>query len=88
MAMILFDEGKKVGEISDWKVTSLAPVYKNVLGKEILSTKGMDECTFTSPKPVTKKSKLTIKDGAKEIALDLKSVKGGTFITATIIQRM
>jgi hypothetical protein len=85
MAMILFDEGKKVGEISDWNLIVQPPVYKNILGKEVLSSPSKQECTFTSPKPVTRKSKLTIKeDGKKDIALELKSVKGGTLITAVI----
>lgn len=88
MAFILYDHGKKVGEISDWTVASLEPVYKNVLGKVILSVPANNECTFVSPKPVNRKSKLTvIQDGKREFILQLRNVKGGTFITALIVSQ-
>ena len=85
MAMILFDAGKKIGEISDWSVATLEPVYKNVLGKTVLSTPANDECTFVSPKPVNRKSDLVIiENGTHEIKLRLVKVTGGTNIIAKI----
>lgn len=88
MAYVLFDHGKKIGEISDWVVASHEPVYKNVLGKVVLSTPGNNECSFVSPKPVNRKSQLTvIQDGKLEYSLQLKVVKGATFVTALIISQ-
>ncbi len=86
MAYILFDHGKKVGEISDWVVEAREPVYKNVLGKVVLSVPANNECTFVSPKPVNRKSQLVVvQDGQCEYALQLKGVKGGTFVNALIV---
>ena len=83
--LILFDHGKRLGEISEWAVAALPPVYKNVLGKTVLSTPANDECTFVSPKPVNRKSQLTIiEDGRWQITLRLVMVKGGTLVTAKI----
>ena len=88
MAYILFENGKKVGEISDWAVASQEPVYKNVLGKVVLSVPANNECSFVSPKPVNRKSKLiVIKDGVREFNLQVKTVKGATFVTAKIISQ-
>ena len=88
MAYILFDQGKRIGEISDWKVAAVPATYKNVLGKSFLSVPANDECTFISPKPVNRKSQLVvIEDGKWEIALQLKNVKGGTEVTAKILSR-
>ena len=87
MAYILFADGKKIGEISDWDVALQEPVYKNVLGKIVLSVPANDECTFVSPKPVNRKSKMTvIQDGKKEFILQIKAVKGATFVTAKIVE--
>ncbi len=86
MAYILFDDGKKVGEISDWSVATNEPVYKNVLGKIVLSVPANKECTFVSPKPVKRKSQLVVvQEGLRRITLQIKSVKGATFVTALII---
>lgn len=86
MAYILFDQGKKIGEISDWTVIVHEPTYKNVLGKIILSTPANNECSFVSPKPVNRKSQLiVIQDGKKEFVLQVKAVKGGTFVSALIV---
>ncbi len=88
MAHILFDQGKKLGEISEWVVVTQPPAYKNVLGKTVLLTPANDECTFVSPKPVNRKSKLTIiEDEKRELTLQLKMVKGGTSITAKILSQ-
>jgi hypothetical protein len=85
MPFTLYDHGKKLGEILDWAVSSLPPVYKNVLGKTVLSVPANNECTFTSPKPVNRKSQLTvIEDGTWEYELRLVSVKGATGVTAKI----
>ncbi|MEQ1722616.1 MAG: hypothetical protein ABL930_05535 [Pseudobdellovibrio sp.] len=89
MAYILFDHGKKVGEITDWVVAANEPVYKNVLGKTVLSTPANNECSFVCPKPVNrKKSKLTvIQDGIIEFSLQINTVKGATFVTALIVSK-
>jgi hypothetical protein len=76
MPYILFDHGKKIGEISDWTVEAREPVYKNVLGKTVLSTPANNECSFVCPKPVNrKKSQLTVvQDGKLEFTLQIKTV--------------
>lgn len=88
MAYILYDQGKKIGEISGWVMTSFEPTYKNVLGKTILAAAAKSECTFVSPKPVNRKSKLVvIQDGKQELTLQVKAVKGATFVTAVIVSQ-
>ena len=88
MAFTLFDNGKKIGEISDWAVASQESTYKNVLGKIVLSTPANNECSFVSPKPVTRKSQLTvIEDGKLEFTLKIKAVKGATHVTALIVSQ-
>ena len=88
MAFILFDSGKKIGEISDWVVASHEPIFKNVLGKIVLSVPANNECTFVSPKPVNRRSQLTvIEEGKLEFTLQIKSVKGATFVTALIVSK-
>lgn len=88
MAYILFDHGKKVGEISEWVVAVHEPTYKNVLGKIVLSVPANNECTFVSPKPVNRRSELVvIQDGKREFKLRLKGVKGATFVTAIIVSQ-
>lgn len=86
MAHILFDQGKKLGEVSDWKLMPYEPVYKEVLGKHVLMPATNDVCSFVTPKPVSRKTQLTvIEDQSKELVLQIKSVKGMTvtaFITA------
>ncbi len=85
---ILFDQGKKLGEISDWTVQALPPVYKNVLGKTVLSTPANNECRFVSPKPVKRKSILSIiEDGKWEYLLQIVSVKEATLVTAKILEK-
>lgn len=85
MAHILFDQGKKIGEISDWTVVSHKPTYKNVLGKMFLSAAATTECSFISPKPVNRKSQLTVIEDSKiEFTLQVKAVKGATRVTALI----
>lgn len=87
MPHILFENGKKLGEISEWKLNPYEPVYKDVLGKMILSPERPDECTFVVPKPVSRKSKLTlIEDQKQELVLEVKSVKGMT-VKASIVSR-
>ena len=89
MAYILYDHGKKVGEISEWVFEAHEPVYKNVLGKIVLSTPANNICTFVSPKPVNRKSQLVvIRDGTQEFNLQLIAVKGSVFVTAKIISLM
>lgn len=88
MAHILFDHGKKIGEVSSWTNSTLPPAYKNVLGKTVLLAPANDECTFISPKPLNRKSQLTvIQDGKVELLLQLKSIKDGTVVVAKILKK-
>jgi hypothetical protein len=88
MAYILFENGKKIGEISDWAVSAHEPVYKNVLGKVVLSVPANNECSFVSPKPVSRKSELVVLENGKlQMTLQVKAVKGATFVTALIISQ-
>lgn len=87
MSYILFDQGKKLGEVSDWKLTLSEPVYKNVLGKNVLMPATNDLCSFVTPKPVSRKTQLKIiENHQQEFTLQIKSVKGMT-VTAFIISR-
>ncbi|MEK7355046.1 MAG: hypothetical protein AAB250_01255 [Bdellovibrionota bacterium] len=83
--MTLFEDGKKIGEISEWKRVERFPEKKTVLGKEIVTKKPKDQCHFVSPKPVSWKKRLWIiaDDGTKLTLTDVK-VKGATTVTATI----
>lgn len=86
MGHILYADGKRVGEITGWTVIPDVPVYKNILGKIVLSAPKNDECTFVSPKPINRKAKLTvIQDGSKHFDLEIRSVKGSTNVTAGIL---
>lgn len=87
MKHILYDQGKKLGEISEWKLTPYAPVYKDILGKMALMPATKDMCSFVTPKPVSRKTQLTIiEDQKQKLVLEIKSVKGMT-VTASIISR-
>ena len=87
MAYILFEKGKKIGEISDWILNLRPAEIKNVLGKEVLMPKPKDQCTFTSPKPIPKRSDLIlIFDRKVEYILKVTFVRGGTFVTADILE--
>lgn len=86
MDHVLYDQGKKLGEVSEWKLIPYEPVYKDVLGKNVLMPATHDLCSFVTPKPVSRKTQLTIlEDKRRELVLQIKSVKGMTvtaFITA------
>ena len=87
MTHILFDQGKKLGEVSEWKLTPYEPVYKNILGKLVLMPVTSDVCSFVTPKPVSRKTQLTIiEDRNLDLVLQIKSVKGMT-VTASIVSR-
>ena len=88
MAYILFDHGKKLGEIENWQVTTYEPTYKNVLGKMVLAAAQKDECTFVSPKPVNRRSELVVvENGKREFTLQVKSVKGTTVLASILSQK-
>ncbi len=88
MACILFEAGKKIGQISEWVLIERPAQVKNVLGKEVLMPKPKDQCTFTSPKPIPKRSDLIlICDHKLEYILKVTYVRGGTFVTADIIEQ-
>ena len=87
MSHLLFDQGKKIGVVSEWKLTPYEPVYKNVLGKNVLMPATPDVCSFVTPKPVSRKTQLTIVEDQKiELVLQIKSVKG-MMVTALIIEK-
>jgi hypothetical protein len=87
MSHILFDQGKKLGAVSEWKLTPYEPVYKNVLGKNVLMPATPDVCSFVTPKPVSRKTQLMIiEDQKNELVLQIKSVKGMT-VTALITEK-
>jgi hypothetical protein len=91
MGLVLFENGKRVGEITDWVITPYVPVYKNVLGKKVLSGSGnnKDECSFVSPKPVRRTSQLSVReDDLREFILKVKTVKGGVHIVAEIFSEI
>ena len=84
---ILFENGKKIGEISDWSLTEREAEKRMVLGKEILMPKPKDQCVFSSPKPVNRKSELVvIEDGKLRYRLENAKVKDGTLVTATVAE--
>jgi hypothetical protein len=88
MAYILFENGKKVGEIADWTVTELPAPTRMVLGKLVTLPKPKDQCTFVSPKPIHRKSVLKIiKDNNTEILVQSTSIKGGTVIVGDILEQ-
>lgn len=87
MSHVLFDKGNKIGEVSEWKFMPSEPVYKEVLGKNVLMPATHDTCSFVTPKPVSRKTQLTIvEDKKNELVLQIKSVKGMT-VTAFITER-
>lgn len=83
--MTLFEDGKRVGEISDWQRTERFAEKRMVLGKEIMMKKPKDQCTFVSPKPVNWRKRLWLiaDDGTKLMLSDVQ-VKGVTSVTASI----
>jgi len=88
MTYILFSDGVRIGEISEWALTERAAEKKFVLGKEILTHKPNDQCKFVSPKPVKWKSKMwLISSGKEKLVLADLDVRHGTMITATISER-
>jgi hypothetical protein len=88
VAYILYENGKKIGEISEWAVEAHQPVYKDVLGKKVLSVPKNNQCTFVSPKPINRKSQLTvIHDGRYEFILKINKVTGATFVSALIVSQ-
>ena len=87
MTHVLYDQGKKIGEVSEWKLTPYEPVYKDILGKLVLMPVTNDVCSFKTPKPVSRKTQLTILEDHKiELVLQIKSVKSMT-VTALIVAR-
>ena len=89
MARLLYEDGKKIGEITDWSVRNEPATYKTFLGKTALMTPANDECSFTSPKPVNRKSKLTVlEDSSLRYVLEVLKVVGGTVITAKIKEKI
>lgn len=85
---VLFEKGKMIGEVSDWILTERSAEVKNILGKEVLMPKPKDQCSFTSPKPIPRKSDLiVIYDRKIEFVLKITNVRGGTFVTADILKK-
>ena len=85
MPLVLFADGKKVGEISEWKLNERAAEKRMVLGKEILMPKPNDQCQFVSPKPVNRRNELiVVGDDKSRFVLSEIRVTGGTQVTATV----
>jgi hypothetical protein len=85
MARILYDGTTKIGEIEDWTKREEPATYKTFLGKTALLAPANNECTFTSPKPVSRKSKLTVVEDSKtRYVLEVQKVVGGTQVIAKI----
>jgi len=85
MAIILFDDGKKLGEVSEWSEHQRPAEMKMVLGKEVLSQSSKIECKFVSPKPVHRRSQLwVVVDGKTKMTLKDLKITGGTQVTATV----
>lgn len=85
MARVLYDDKKLIGEVLEWTQRSDPPAYKTFLGKTVLMTPANVECSFVSPKPVNRRSKLTIvEDKNKRLILDIVKVIGGTNVIAKI----
>lgn len=89
MAIILYDNGARLGEVTDWQIANKPSVYKTFLGKTVLSTPANDECTFISPKPVKRKSNLMIvENGKREYHLQVIKVTGSTSVAAKILKKI
>lgn len=87
MKRVLFDDGVKVGEVEVWAQRSDPPTYKTFLGKTALLAPANNECTFVSPKPIKRKSKLTvIENGKLKYELQVLRAVGGTEVTAKILK--
>ncbi len=84
---ILFENGKKVGEVSDWILSDRPAERRMLLGKEVMMPKPKDQCTFASPKLIGKKSELVvIEDSQKRYVLKDVKVRAGTLVTATVAE--
>ncbi|MES2854547.1 MAG: hypothetical protein V4692_01735 [Bdellovibrionota bacterium] len=83
--MTLFEDGKKIGEISEWKLIERQAEKKTFLGKEVMMPKPKDQCQFVSPKPVSWKKQLwIIKPDGTKLNLTEVRVTGATTVTATL----
>ena len=88
MAYVLFENGKKLGDIKDWTLTDRPAVHKVVLGKEIVTPKPKDLVTFTSPKPVKRKNSFTVVQDQKiEFVIQVTNVKDHTLVTGEVLER-
>jgi hypothetical protein len=86
MARIVWCEGERLGEISDWSMTDRPAEKRMVLGKEILMPKPKDQCQFVSPKPIHWKKKVwVIEDGKIKYTLGELKIQHGTNVTATVM---
>jgi hypothetical protein len=83
--MTLYEDGRLLGLISEWKLIEPLPAKRLVLGKEIEITNPKMRCEFVSFKPLRRQKKYWVltDDGHKLILSDLK-IKGGTFVSAAI----
>ncbi len=100
MKYILYENGRRLGEVSEWLFSQKPPEYKTVLGKTFLSVPGNDQCTFISPKPVNRKRSYFIvvenenppqtkplnkNQTSREIQIQILKVVGGTSVIAKIL---
>lgn len=87
VAATLYENGKKIGEVEDWAITVKPAESKKVLGKEFVTTPSSNQCTFTSPKPVRRKSELIIiVDEICEYTLGEAKITSGVKVSAKILK--
>ena len=87
MAHVLFDGEQKIGVIEDWRAEETPAQFKTVLGKTFQTEASTDSCSFTSPKPVNRRSRLrVVVDSKTEYRLDRLNIKGGTHVVAKIVE--
>ena len=91
MAFIVFENGKRLGEVENWSQREDPPTYKTFLGKTALLKPANNECTFVSPKPVRRKSILKVINDSPgtarvEYTVEVLKAVGGTEVTAKILE--
>ncbi|MES3036445.1 MAG: hypothetical protein V4736_00940 [Bdellovibrionota bacterium] len=88
MGYVLYENGKKIGEIEDWVLIDRPAVTKMVLGKEITTPKPKDQCTFVSPKPVDRRGTFSVIEDQKiEYVIKATYVKHSTNVTADVLEK-
>lgn len=84
MAATLYENGNKIGEVVDWTIIVKPAESKTVLGKEFVTSPSSNHCSFTSPKPVKRKSELKVIIDGTEYLLSEAKIIGGVHVSAKI----